>query len=54
MMKRVPLKRNSKLYEEFFCNQAGHGIPVFVVAEVKEVMAWVVSLEVYIGWYSRG
>lgn len=29
-MTRVPLQRNPKLYEDFYCNQAGHGMPVFI------------------------
>lgn len=27
---RVPLKDDPKLYEDYFCNQLGNGIPVFV------------------------
>lgn len=30
MVRHVPLRRNAKIYEDFYCNQAGHGLPVFV------------------------
>lgn len=30
MVRHVPLRRNPKVYEDFFCSQAGHGLPVFI------------------------
>lgn len=30
MVRHVPLKRHAKLYEDHYCNQAGHGLPVFI------------------------
>ena len=29
MARRVPLNSNCKLYEDYFTNQVGHGLPVF-------------------------
>lgn len=30
MVRHTPLQRNPKDYEDYFCHQAGYGIPVFV------------------------
>ena len=30
MVKHTLLRRNPKLYEDFYCNQYGHGLPVFI------------------------
>ena len=30
MVKHTLLRRNPKLYEDFYCNQHGHGLPVFI------------------------
>lgn len=30
MVKYVALRRDPKVYEDFYCHQAGHGMPVFV------------------------
>jgi hypothetical protein len=30
MVRHVPLHRNPKLYEEHYCNQSGHGLPIFI------------------------
>ena len=30
MPKHTPLRRNPKLYEDFYCNQHGYGLPVFI------------------------
>lgn len=30
MVRHTPLHRRPKLYEDFYCNQSGHGLPVFV------------------------
>ena len=30
MVRHVPLQRSPKVYEDFFCSQAGHGLPVFI------------------------
>ena len=29
-MRHTVLHRNPKLYEDFYCNQGGHGLPVFI------------------------
>jgi hypothetical protein len=30
MVKHTLLRRNPKLYEDFYCNQNGHGLPIFI------------------------
>ena len=30
MVKHSPLRRNPRVYEEYFCDQVGHGLPVFI------------------------
>lgn len=30
MVRNAPLRRNPKVYEDFYCGQSGQGIPVFV------------------------
>lgn len=30
MVRHSPLHRNPKVYEDFYCSQGGHGLPVFV------------------------
>ena len=30
MVRHAPFKGNGKLYEQYYCHQAGHGLPVFV------------------------
>ena len=29
-MRHFPIRRNPRVYEDFFCAQAGHGLPVFI------------------------
>lgn len=30
MVRHIPLRRSQKAYDAFFCQQAGHGLPVFM------------------------
>lgn len=30
MVRHIPLKRSQKAYDAYFCQQAGHGLPVFI------------------------
>ena len=36
MVRHATIHRNPKLYEEFFCNQAGNGLPIFVGGRHKK------------------